>query len=167
MLCVVLLRYRHTSRSAASQFESVLEVWETAAAAVLQREAILAQVLQIQSALSQHQQYQQQQIHWYNIPQLSFGADSTADLSSTAAGGCGQEFGPLCGLTVQQVSQVCWAYLAAEQQLQLAADRLLEVTEEQLLVDCCAYPAEDSRLPVEQLKEMLVEAWVATGSGSS
>jgi hypothetical protein len=123
--------------------------------------------MQIQSALSQHQQYQQQQIHCYNSPQLHFGADSASDPSHTAAGGCGEEVGPLCGLTVQQVRQVCWAYLAAEQQLQLAADRLVEVTGEQLQVDCCAYPAEDTRLPVEQLKDMLVEAWVATGSGSN
>jgi hypothetical protein len=144
----------------------VLDVWETAAAAVLQREATLAQVLQIQSALSQHQQHQQQQIHWYNSPQLTFGADSASDLLQPAAGGSSQEFGPLCGLTVQEVRQVCWAYLAAEQQLQLAADRLVDLTGEQLQVDCCAYPA-DNHLPVEQLKEMLVEAWAATGSGSS
>lgn len=41
---------RYTSRSAAAQFEAVLEAWETAAAAVLQREAILEQVLQIKAA---------------------------------------------------------------------------------------------------------------------
>lgn len=107
---------RHTSRSAASEFESVLEAWESAAAAVLQREAILAQVLQIQSALS-----------------LQYELD----------------------LTVQQMRQVLWAFLAAEQQVQLAAIGLADATGEELRVDCCAYPPAHTRLGWAQLQEML------------
>jgi hypothetical protein len=108
---------RHTSRSAASEFESVLEAWETAAAAVLQREAILAQVLQIQSAIS-----------------LQYELD----------------------LSVQQVRQVLWAFLAAEQQVALAAAGLADATGgEELRVDCCAYPPAHTRLGLAQLQEML------------
>lgn len=93
----------------------MLEAWETAAAAVLQREAILAQVLQIQAALS-----------------LQYELD----------------------LTVQQVRQVLWAFLAAEQQVQLAAAGLADATGEELRVDC-AYPSANTRLGLAQLQEML------------
>lgn len=139
-------------------------MWETAAAAVLQREAILAQVLQIQSALTQYQQ----QIHWHNSTQLqadalSVGIDSAGQSNRTDAG-LSQGYRAIVGLTVQQVRQVLWAFLAAEQQLQLAAQRLLEVTGEELQVDCCAYPPPEMQLSIAQLQELLHETWVATGS---
>jgi hypothetical protein len=129
-----------------------LESWEAAAAAVLQREALLGQVLQLQAAITECRQVQQQQIPWHNSMQMH------------AAEGCSA--GQL-GLTVQQVRQVLWAFLAAEQQVELAAETLLAATGQQLLVDCCAYPPEESCVSVAQLQQLLVEAWVVTGSGSS
>lgn len=151
---VVWSCHRYTSRSAAGQFETVLEAWEAAAAAVLQREALLAQVLQLQAAVTQCRQEQQQQIPWHNSMQLH------------AAGDEGCAAGQL-RLTVQQVRQVLWAFLAADQQVELAAESLLAATGQQLLVDCCPYPPRESCVSVAQLQQLLVEAWVVTGSGSS
>jgi hypothetical protein len=124
---------------------------------VLQREALLAQVLQLQAAVTECRQVQQQQIPWHNSMQLH--AAATADEEGCPAG--------QLGLTVQQVRQVLWAFLAAEQQVELAAESLLAATGQQLLVDCCAYPPEESCVLVAQLQQLLVEAWVVTGSGSS
>jgi hypothetical protein len=156
----------------------VLEAWECAAAAVLQREAILAQVLQLQMLLGQHaaqqQQQQQQQGLWHNGHRASTGAATTLGCGASSicrVAGAGAAAGPPLefelGVTVQQVRQVLWAFMAAEQQLQLADQQLFHAAGEQLQVDCCAYPPEGSGFSLAQLQELLTAAWVAAGSGHS
>lgn len=149
LLCCPVLR-RYTSRTAASQFEAVLEAWETAAAAVLQREALLNQVLQLQTVISDCQQLQQQQQQLHR------------QSSTAAVDGAWAE--DKLGLDVQQVRQVLWAFLAADQQVELAGQGLVAAAGQELHVGVCHYPLQESRFSVAQL---LVEAWVATGKRSS
>jgi hypothetical protein len=148
----------------------VLDAWECAAAAVLQREAILAQVLQLQALLGQHAaQQQQQQALWHNSHRVS--TCSTGAASMLTAAEAGAAVGPPVefelGVTVQQVRQVLWAFMAAEQQVQLASQQLFDTVGEQLQVDCCAYPPEGRSFSLAQLQELLTDAWVAAGSGRS
>jgi hypothetical protein len=138
---------RYTYRDAAAQFDSVLEAWEGAAAAVLQREALLEQVQQLQAVLGLYsQRHQQQQL----LPSVRTEGDIGTEPSQA-----------LGGLTVSHVRQVLWAFLAATQQVQLAAQQLQSVTGQELQVDCCAYPPDNAdAFCVAQLQRLLAQAWV-------
>lgn len=163
---------KYTSRAAADQFEGVLEAWECAAAAVLQREAILRQVLQLQDELRQYtaqqQQQLQQQMLWHNSSHRSSTCSiGLAGTPCAAGAGAGLAGDLQLGVTVQQARQVLWAYLAAEQQLQLAAQELYDAAGEQLQVEGSLYPPEGSSLPFGQLQEMLTSVWAANRAAVS
>lgn len=135
----------------------MLELWETAAAAVLQREAILEQLLQLQAAVFQcrqsQQQLQQQDSQLYKQRSVTYEALETSSQQA------------LFGLSVQQVRQLLWAFLAATQQVQQAGQDLQDVTGQELLVDGCPYPPTGADVSLEQLQHLLTEAWHLLGSG--
>ncbi|KAF6260177.1 hypothetical protein COO60DRAFT_914142 [Scenedesmus sp. NREL 46B-D3] len=110
---------RYTSRAAACHFEAAVSAWETAAAAVLQREGILSQLVQLRAALQEMRQ--QQQLLPTDVPETH-----TTLL--------------LLGLNAQQVHQLLWAFLAATEQVTLAAAVLFEATSKQLVVGTAPYP---------------------------
>jgi hypothetical protein len=145
---------QHTARSCVNSFEAVLAAWETAAAAVLQREALLEQVLQVKAALQQwrrgiaHDQQQQQP-----DPEDEQQTSVTALCCTSSS-----------RLSVPWVQQVLWAFLAATHQVSAAALHLAAVTDHpQLLVDGQVYPPPGAVVSAQQLQPILEEAWELLG----
>uniref|UniRef100_A0A383V4H5 Uncharacterized protein n=1 Tax=Tetradesmus obliquus TaxID=3088 RepID=A0A383V4H5_TETOB len=131
----------YTSRAAACHFEAALSAWETAAAAVLQREGILSQLVQLKAAMQQARQQQQQDP-----------AEQQATVQLL-----------LLGLDVQQVHQLLWSFLAATEQVQVAAGLLLEATGQALMVGQEPYPPAGAVRSAAQLQPILDEAWQLLG----
>jgi hypothetical protein len=99
---------------------------------VLQREALLEQLLHIKAAMS-------------------------------AAGGDDDAGG---GISVKQVQQVLWAFLAANRQLETASAALAEVSGQTvLLVGGSEYPQPGAISCARQLQPMLQEAWELLSPG--
>jgi hypothetical protein len=141
---LLLLLCRYTSRAAACHFESALSAWETAAAAVLQREGILSQLVQLKAAMQDARQQQQQMLdpleQQHNEPV------------------------PLLGLDAQQVHQLLWAFLAATAQVKIAAGLLFEAAGQQLVVGGMAYPRPGAVVSAAQMQPILDEAWELSGA---
>jgi hypothetical protein len=138
---------RYTSRAAAGHFEAALSAWETAAAAVLQREGLLSQLVQLKAAMQQIRQQQQLQ-HGQHLDPAA--AEQQEQLL-------------LPGLDAQQVHQLLWAFLAATEQVQLAAGLLFEITGQQLRVGQSQYPPAGAVVSAAQLQPILDEVWELLG----
>lgn len=151
-------------------------MWETAAAAVLQRESLLEHVLQLQAAiahLSQQEAVQHVCTSWVQQQggSIAFSSSGNTRAGEEAGVGAGllhpqlySEPSQLFGLTLPMVRQVLWAYQAATHQVQLAAQGLYEATGQLLLVDGCEYPPSETVVEGQQLQQLLIDAWRLLGS---
>lgn len=133
----------YTSRATATQFEVALDTWETAAAAVLQREGILQQLMQLRAAM----QTQQQRRTNPDSRRVS------QDVVSVMLG----------GLDINQIHQLLWAFLAATEQVKLIAQRLQDVTGQPLLMKSVPYPPVGAVMAASHLQPIMDEAWGLLG----
>jgi hypothetical protein len=109
---------------------------------VLQREGILSQLVQLKAAM-QHARQQQQQQQLEQVEQ--------------------REPALLLGLDAQQVHQLLWAFLAATEQVQVAARLLHEATGQALMVGLAPYPPAGAVVSPAQLQPILDEVWELLG----
>jgi hypothetical protein len=112
---------------------------------VLQREGILSQLVQLKAAMQDMRQQQQQHM-----------LDPLEQQHNEPV--------PLLGLDAQQVHQLLWAFLAATEQVKMAAALLTEATGQQLVVGGVPYPRPGAVVSAAQMQPMLDEAWELSGA---
>lgn len=71
----------------------------------------------------------------------------------------------LFGLDASQIHQLLWAFLAATEQVKVAADLLRSVNQQQLKFRGVPYPPAGAVVSASQLQPMLDEVWELLGCG--
>jgi len=162
---------RYTNRAAVMDFEPALAAWEGAAAAVLQREALLAQLVDLRRLMkaateasgakaaadaaraaeeatgvrSQGQQSGSQQREGGKQQQQQDGKQSVKGKN-----------GP--SVAIPDVQQLLWAFLVATEQVQICAAEVQRICGEQLAFNGAIYPGPQA-VTQDQLQQILTEAW--------
>jgi hypothetical protein len=176
----VVLRYS-AAKSTAFGFESALAAWEACAAAVLQREGLLRRLLELRAATLDAQARRRATAGRARRASQrasalaaaagvrvsdagSGGGGNGAYLSRSSADADGTEgwhhpSPPACGMSLEAVGHLLWAFQVASHHLAEAARALRASTgQEELLVDSEPYPGAGAVGP-EQLQVILQDAW--------
>jgi len=174
-------RYSADKR-AAFAFESALSAWEACTAAVLQRDGLLQRLAQLRGATLEAQARRRAaEARARRASQRASALAAAAgcrlsDAGSTAAGlpsssscipasrislmdgGDSPTAAYSCGMGLEAVGHLMWAFQVATHQVEAAAAALLSAMGLRLTVDGAPYPGEGA-VGIQQLQVMLRDAW--------